>query len=174
MDLYVDRMTSPIGAILLVWQQGALRALDFEDDEQRLYRLLRLHYGAYRLIPARAPAEIRDPIEAYFRGEITAIDKVPVQASGTVFQRQVWTALREIPAGGTRTYGELAARIGRPGASRAVGAANASNPVGIVAPCHRVIGSNGALTGYAGGIDRKRWLLAHEHRALNRCVQVAL
>jgi len=114
------------------------------------------------LEPERAPAAIRDPIEAYFRGDVTAIDGVTVEANGTPFQQQVWMALRHIPAGTTMSYGELAARIGRQGASRAVGLANGSNPVGIVVPCHRVIGSNGALTGYGGGIDRKRWLLEHE------------
>lgn len=162
MDLLIDRMTSPIGTILLVWQPDVLRALDFEDYEHRLHRLLRLHYGSYQLTPARVPDEICNPIEAYFQGELSAIDGVPVQTGGTLFQRQIWTALREIPAGSTTTYGELAAQIGRRGASRAVGLANGSNPIGIVVPCHRVIGANGALTGYGGGLHRKRWLLAHE------------
>jgi len=84
---------------------------------------------------------------------------------GTPFQRAVWTALRSIPAGATMTYGELATRIGAPGASRAVGLANNRNPIGLVVPCHRVIGANGALTGYAGGLERKRWLLEHESSA---------
>ena len=162
MDLLLDRLVSPIGTLLLVWSGETLRALDFGDHETRFERLLRVHYGTARPEPARAPASIRDPIEAYFHGELTAIDAVPVETNGTPFQQQVWKALREIPAGHTTSYGALAARIGRAGASRAVGLANGSNPVGLVVPCHRVIGANGALTGYGGGIDRKRWLLDHE------------
>ncbi|HKV44869.1 MAG TPA: methylated-DNA--[protein]-cysteine S-methyltransferase [bacterium] len=162
MDLFVDRMPSPIGALLLVWQSSTLRALSFDDREERLRRWLRLHYGVLRLATERAPEVIRAPIGAYFYGEITAIDRILVHAHGTPFQRQVWAALREIPAGSTTTYGALAVRLGRSGASRAVGLANGSNPVAIVVPCHRVIGANGALTGYGGGIDRKRWLLEHE------------
>ena len=91
-----------------------------------------------------------------------AIDQVQVETRGTPFQEEVWAELRRIPAGSTLTYGELAARLGRPGASRAVGRANGQNPVAIVVPCHRVVGAHGVLTGYGGGLDRKRWLLAHE------------
>src|SRR5262249_4441707 len=120
------------------------------------------HYGAFECLPGRAPDSIRDSIHAYFEGDLQALKQIPVETEGTPFQKQVWSALREIPAGSTSSYGQLAARIGRPAASRAVGMANGSNPVGIVVPCHRVIGANGALTGYGGGIDRKRWLLAHE------------
>jgi methylated-DNA-[protein]-cysteine S-methyltransferase len=165
MDLFIDRINSPIGRILLIWEGAVLRALDFSDYEPRLERLLRSHYGSFRLAPGHAPAEIEAPIEAYFDGDLMAIDSVRVQTGGTPFQRQVWAALREIPAGKTTTYGELAKRIGRPGACRAVGMANGSNPVGIVVPCHRVIGADGTLTGYGGGLDRKRWLLAHEQTA---------
>ena len=103
-------------------------------------------------------------LDAYFEGDICALGSLRVAARGTPFQEKVWQGLRAIPPGQTRSYGQLAAAIGRPGASRAVGAANHANPVGIVVPCHRVIGANGALTGYAGGLDRKRWLLEHERR----------
>ena len=120
----------------------------------------------YPLAEGRAPAHIRGALTSYFEGEITAIDRVPVETNGTPFQRQVWAALREIPAGTTTSYGALAARIGNPNASRAVGLANGSNPIGIVVPCHRVIGASGKLTGYGGGLDRKRWLLEHERGAL--------
>lgn len=166
MQLFVDQVASPIGTILLAWDNHALRALDFVDYEPRLHRLLRLGYGVCELMPERAPADIRHPLAAYFSGELTALSAIRVATNGTPFQQQVWQALRDIPAGSTTTYGELAVRIGRPGASRAVGMANGSNPVGIVLPCHRVIGASGALTGYGGGLDRKRWLLAHEQASL--------
>lgn len=162
MELKIDRFPSPIGLIVLVSDEAALRALDFEDYEERMHRLLRLHYGAYSLTPARTPDSIRGPIEAYFEGDLAALARVPVETGGTAFQRKVWAALRQIPAGTTMTYGQLAAATGSPSASRAVGLANGSNPAAIVVPCHRVVGANGALTGYAGGTDRKRWLLAHE------------
>lgn len=168
MDLSLDRLPSPIGTILLVCAGDALRALDFGDDEDRMRRLLDRHYREYRLAPGRAPAAIRARIEGYFEGEFKSLDRVPVETGGTPFQRLVWSALREVPAGTTVTYGHLAVRIGRPRATRAVGMANGSNPVPIVVPCHRVIGANGALTGYGGGLDRKRWLLAHERALLAR------
>jgi methylated-DNA-[protein]-cysteine S-methyltransferase len=101
-------------------------------------------------------------ISSYFTGDLTAIDILPVQTGGTPFQREVWRALRTITCGATVSYAKLAGQIGRPAAVRAVGLANGSNPVGIVVPCHRVIGSNGSLTGYGGGMERKRWLLEHE------------
>ena len=166
MDLYTERLTSPIGRIALVWESEVLRALDFDDHEERFQRSLRTHCGNFSLKPRRAPASIRHPIEAYFDGDIAAIETVPVKSNGTPFQELVWRALRGIPAGATMSYGELAERIGRKGASRAVGMANGANPVGIVVPCHRVIGANGALTGYGGGLDRKRWLLNHERNAI--------
>jgi methylated-DNA-[protein]-cysteine S-methyltransferase len=168
-DLFIDRMNSPIGTLVLVWQPNALRALHFDDgDKKPLHHLLRWQFGVDALPSAPAPEGIRRPIEAYFQGEIAAIDTLPVQTSGTPFQQRTWTELRKIPAGTTITYGGLAARIGRSGASRAVGLANGSNPVAVVVPCHRVVGANGTLTGYGGGLDRKRWLLAHEQATVLR------
>ncbi len=111
------------------------------------------------LSEGRAPQPVRDALDAWFGGDLTAFDGLEVRTGGTVFQRAVWRALRDIPAGETRTYGQLAAAIGAPKAVRAVGLANGANPVGVIVPCHRVIGANGALTGYAGGLERKRWLL---------------
>lgn len=109
------------------------------------------------------PSGILDSLEAYFAGDLTALDDVPVRFDrGTPFQREVWNALRTIPVGQTISYAELALRVGRPTAYRAVGAANGQNPIGVVVPCHRVIAADGTLGGYAGGLDRKRWLLAHE------------
>ena len=161
-NLLIDRISSPIGQLLLVTDGENVRALDFADYEDRMDRLLRLHYGAVVCKPESVRPVFRSLIEAYFDGDLEAITKIPVETNGTAFQRQVWKALRDIPTGKTESYGALAARIGNPGASRAVGLANGSNPVAIIVPCHRVIGSSGILTGYGGGLDRKRWLLNHE------------
>lgn len=163
LNLILDRVASPVGEVQLVVDVGgAVRALDFHDYEDRLRRLLRLHYGAVVLTEGRAPEAVRRAVEAYFAGDLAAFDAIRVETGGTVFQRAVWRALRDIPAGETRTYGQLAQAVGSPKAVRAVGLANGANPVGVIVPCHRVIGANGTLTGYAGGLERKRWLLAHE------------
>lgn len=108
------------------------------------------------------PHGLTTAIAAYFSGDLHAIDEISVATAGTAFQRTVWRALRDIPCGTTISYGELARRIGKPDAVRAVGTANGANPIGVVVPCHRVIGANGTLTGYGGGLHRKRWLLDHE------------
>ncbi|OYX00353.1 MAG: cysteine methyltransferase [Caulobacter vibrioides] len=161
--LFLDRLPSPIGDLLIVADEtGLLRAVDFHDFEPRMRRLARLHYGDLALEPGPAPAAIRAAFTHYFEGATNALSRLAWATNGTPFQQAVWTALTQIPAGQTMTYSELARRAGRPSAVRAAGAANGANPLSLVAPCHRVIGSNGALTGYAGGIDRKRWLLTHE------------
>jgi methylated-DNA-[protein]-cysteine S-methyltransferase len=163
--LLYDRLPSPIGEVLILADdQGRLRAVDFGDFEDRLERLLDRRSGRRldSVAAAKDPFGLSSALAAYFDGDIAAIDALPIEAPGTEFQRKVWAALREIPAGTTWTYGQLAAHIGHPSAVRAVGAANGANAVGIVAPCHRVIGADGTLTGYAGGVERKRWLLAHE------------
>jgi methylated-DNA-[protein]-cysteine S-methyltransferase len=165
LHLLIDRIDTPRGELLLVADHdGNLRAIDWHDYESRMYRLLRLHYGAdgFRLAPSRNPSGLSDSVRSYFTGNLNAIDTLPVLTTGTPFQREVWHALRSIPCGTTITYASLAQRIGRPAAVRAVGLANGANPVSIVVPCHRVVGSNGSLTGYGGGIERKAWLLAHE------------
>jgi methylated-DNA-[protein]-cysteine S-methyltransferase len=165
MQLTLERWDSPVSTLLLAADgEGNLRALDFVDHETRLHRLLRLHYGNYTLEEGEVPRSIKERLTAYFGGEIDALDDISVATGGTRFQCDVWNALRAIPPGTTTTYGELAVQVGRGGASRAVGAANGSNPVSIVVPCHRVIGANGTLTGYASGLPRKRWLLDHELR----------
>lgn len=162
----LDRITTPVGTVLLVTDgEGSVRALDFDDFQERMLRLLTRHYGPVALTPGPAPVPVRAAIAAYFAGDWQALDGIVVRTGGTAFQRQVWAALRAIPAGETRSYGQLAAAIDRPKAVRAVGLANGANPVGIIVPCHRVIGANGTLTGYAGGLERKKWLLAHEARA---------
>jgi methylated-DNA-[protein]-cysteine S-methyltransferase len=143
-------------------ERGVLRALEFADQDGRLERSLARRYPTVALRRGAAPAAVADALERYFGGEIGALLEIEWALAGTDFQLQAWRALAEIPAGETRTYAQQAAAIGRPRAVRAVGAANGANPIGIVVPCHRVIGADGTLTGYGGGVDRKRWLLRHE------------
>jgi methylated-DNA-[protein]-cysteine S-methyltransferase len=165
LNLTLERLPSPIGTILLVCDDDAIRALDFADYEPRMKQILRRHFGEVELAEGKAPRRIADAVRAYFAGRIDAIDQLPTATGGTEFQRGVWAALRRIPAGATWSYGALAAHIGKPLARRAVGLANGSNPISIVVPCHRVIGADGSLTGYGGGMERKRWLLRHEGAA---------
>jgi methylated-DNA-[protein]-cysteine S-methyltransferase len=165
LHLMVQRIDSPIGGLTIaVDGERNLRAADFDGYEDRMNLLLRRHYGVdgFALEAARGRNAIAESIAEYFAGRLDAIDNISVLTGGTDFQREVWSALRRIPCGATWSYGELAARIGRPAAVRAVGLANGSNPIPVVVPCHRVIGANGTLTGYGGGLARKRWLLAHE------------
>jgi len=167
LKLLVDRIDTPIGELLLVADEaGNLRAIDWADYESRMLRLLRRHYGkdGFHLEPANNPHGSRDVINRYFAGDVEAIHDICVRTGGTPFQRSVWNELRKIPSGAAITYGKLAEQIARPKAVRAVGLANGANPIGIVVPCHRVIGSNGSLTGYGGGLERKRWLLEHEKK----------
>lgn len=163
LTLTLDRIGSPLGEILVATDaQGAVRALDFHDYEARLMRLLHRHYGEVTPVAGVAPEGVRRAVAAYFGGDLAAFDGTEATTGGTDFQRGVWQALRTIPAGETWTYGRLAQAVGSPKAVRAVGLANGANPIAIIVPCHRVIGANGTLTGYAGGIERKRWLLVHE------------
>jgi O-6-methylguanine DNA methyltransferase len=169
MKLLLERFISPIGVILVVSDgDSVLRALDFVDYEARMHRLLRLHYGTYTLSDGPGPVAVTRALAAYFGGDLGSFEELPVETGGTTFQRSVWKALRSIPPGTTMSYGQLAAGLGRPAACRAVGLANGSNPIAIVVPCHRVIGANGSLTGYGGGISRKRWLLDHENAQSNQ------
>jgi methylated-DNA-[protein]-cysteine S-methyltransferase len=205
----LERLDTPTGRLLIVTDDSAeperpVRAVDWEDHEHRLQRLLRIHYGTVsaafqqrygastagtqgygasaagpqgfelREAPSRlastgstrpaskSRSNASRALEAYFDGNLNALTDLPTATNGTEFQRTVWTALRRIPPGQTISYRTLAEEIHRPTATRAVGLANGSNPISIIVPCHRVIGSNNALTGYGGGLERKRWLLAHE------------
>ncbi len=161
--LTLDRIATPVGEVLLVTDaDGAVRALDFADYEARMMRLMGRHAPDAILIAGRATQTVRAAVEAYFGGDARALDGLKVKTAGTDFQRSVWAALRAIPAGETRSYGQLAAAVGSPRAVRAAGLANGQNPIAVIVPCHRVIGANGTLTGYAGGLERKRWLLTHE------------
>ena len=165
MEFLIDHLETPLGTLRIICDDvGALRATDWDDHEDRMVRLLKIHYGeaADRMRRTPNPFGLSAALKRFFEGEITAIDALPTSTNGTEFQRDVWTELRRIPPGETISYSQLAQRIGRPKAVRAVGLANGSNPVGIVVPCHRVIGSNGKLTGYGGGLHRKEWLLRHE------------
>ena len=163
--LLVDRLATPVGELLILADRaGKLRTIDWTDHEARMRQLLDRQYGkgTYTITPARDPGGLTRAMRAYFKGDIAAIDSLPVETAGTPFQRSVWSALRKIRGGKTISYAELARRIGKPKAVRAAGLANGQNPISIVVPCHRVIGSDGSLTGYGGGLPRKQWLLAHE------------
>ena len=160
-----ERFDTPTGRMLLVTdRRGLIHALDWEDHRERTERLLARYYRRVALVFREAGEEsaAKRALLAYFAGQLDALEELPVATSGTDFQNQVWTALRTIPRGKTLSYGSLAKKIGRPAAVRAVGLANGSNPIAIVVPCHRVIGANASLTGYGGGLERKRWLLEHE------------
>lgn len=162
MELMYDELDSEIGTIVVMSNDAQLIALDFEGFRTRVNQYLERRFGEFELIRTADPLGITSALRAYFRGDYAALDEIAVDPAGTDFQQRVWSALRTIPVGQTVSYGQLAARLGQPSASRAVGLANSKNPIGIVIPCHRVIGANGALTGYAGGLERKRWLLTHE------------
>ena len=162
MNLMFDELDTELGSIALVCHEARLIALEFEDFKARMTAYLTARFGEFRLVSVADPLGITSRLRDYFGGNFAALEDVAVDPFGTDFQRAVWRALRDIPVGQTISYGQLAARVGKPSASRAVGMANSKNPIGIVIPCHRVIGANGTLTGYAGGLERKRWLLAHE------------
>lgn len=156
-------LDSPLGTLRVVTDEhDRLVALEFDSHEERMHRLLTLHHGAFALRSRRPPRAIADALTAFFAGSYRAVDGLDTSPGGTAFQRRVWRALRDIPPGKTESYGVLATRIGCPGGSRAVGRANGQNPIAIVVPCHRVLGADGTLTGYGGGVERKAWLLAHE------------
>jgi methylated-DNA-[protein]-cysteine S-methyltransferase len=151
---------SPCGPLTLIATDGVLTGLYMEDQR---HRPAQERFGP-RVPPDTAPfGPVAEQLSAYFDAELTRFD-LPLDLRGTAFQRRVWAALREIPYGETATYGELAAELGQPTASRAVGLANGKNPIGVIVPCHRVIGSTGDLTGYGGGLDRKRYLLDLERK----------
>ena len=159
----IERLDTPTGVMLLVLDDaGRLRAADWETHEARMRWLLRLHYGQGVTLTPTSGSAAGAAFKAYFAGDLIALKGVAMETGGTPFQRSVWAALRTIPAGEAISYGALAAKIGKPSAVRAVGLANGANPIAIATPCHRVIGSGGALTGFGGGLDRKAWLLTHE------------
>ena len=164
--LRLDRLATPIGQALIVTDEaGYVRALDWDDRRSGMMHLLRLHYGSVVPDPGAAPANVRRALRDYFEGDFGCLRAIEWRTAGTRFQRTVWAALTTIAPGQTLGYGALASRLECPNASRAVGLANGSNPISVIVPCHRVIGADGSLTGYGGGIERKRWLLRHEGAA---------
>ena len=172
MELLIDRIDSALGKILLVSDGERLCALDYVGYENRMMTLLRRRDPDFQLRDIIDPQGFSSLIRNYLAGDIACINRIPVNTGGTAFQQQVWAALRAIPPGTVLTYGELAAQLGKPTAYRAVGMTNALNPIAIVVPCHRLVGANGALTGYAGGLERKHWLLQHEGvRVANETLQ---
>lgn len=163
--LLEDKIATPLGPLwILCDEQFHLRAVEWEEHTVRMKQLLELHYRTegYERVAASNPNGLSRQMKSYFEGDLSIIETLPSATAGTPFQREVWQALRTIPCGQVMHYGQLAEQLGRPGAARAVGAANGSNPVSVVVPCHRVIGRNGTMTGYAGGVQRKEWLLRHE------------
>lgn len=164
MSLYTTTLHSPLGLVRLFADERALVRIDLDAGAPPP--------GALERDELPVLTEGRRQLAEYFAGERRAFE-LPLAPSGTAFQQKVWAALVEIPFGETTSYGALARRLGLPaGASRAVGAANGQNPIAVVVPCHRVIGANGALTGYAGGLEKKRWLLAHEAGARRSPLQL--
>lgn len=155
MKLFTTTMKSPVGDLRLYANEGALTAI-YLENHKRAPTLVASEGDNHPVL-----REARRQLEEYFAGK-RHVFELPMEPTGTPFQQTVWKALREIPWGATWSYAELARHIGRQGAARAVGSANARNPLSIVVPCHRVVGSSGALTGYAGGVPTKQWLLGHE------------
>jgi methylated-DNA-[protein]-cysteine S-methyltransferase len=162
MRLEVTTMASPLGELTLAARDARLCLLHFGGDGPDVRAMLARWYRDMPIQANPDPAGAVTALARYFAGDLEALDSIDVELNGTPFQRRVWAALRSIRAGTTCSYADLARRISAGHAVRAVGAANGANPVALVLPCHRVIGSNGSLTGYGGGIERKRWLLRHE------------
>jgi methylated-DNA-[protein]-cysteine S-methyltransferase len=166
MKIETAQLASPVGNLTIAVNEGRLVGLCFEGLwERRRLSFERRDAGA-TFVTAADPAGVVSRLTRYFDGNLAALSDIEVETWGTPFQQSVWQQLRRIAPGQTRSYAEIARAIGAPAAVRAVGAANGANPVGIVVPCHRVIGSNGKLTGFAGGLDAKRWLLEHEDAQL--------
>jgi methylated-DNA-[protein]-cysteine S-methyltransferase len=162
----IDEIASPLGRIVIAARDGRLCALEF--GRARMARHLTARFPGSRRRRLRDPFGISTKLRAYLRGDLTAVDRIAVETGGTAFQQRVWHALRAIRAGRTMSYAAMARAIGHRAAVRAVGAANGRNPISIIAPCHRVIGANGALTGFAGGLETKQYLLALEGRVQTR------
>jgi methylated-DNA-[protein]-cysteine S-methyltransferase len=157
---------SPVGLLTVAAHGSKVCLVHFGEASGAVLRSLERWYPGVQIVQGNDPAGAVKVLSRYFDGDLTSLDEVDVALHGTPFQQRVWTTLRTVTAGTTASYAKLAGRVGAPSAVRAVGAANGANPVAIILPCHRIIGSNGSLTGYGGGLDRKRWLLQHERARL--------
>ena len=157
-----SQIATPLGAMILICRGDSLVSADFDNDWARSLGLLERRFGSCRLDSVAAPAAVVCAFAGYFDGDFSSFEGLALETRGTAFQETVWRALRATRAGERLSYGEMATRLGRPQAARAVGLANSHNPLAVVTPCHRLVGKDGQLTGYAGGLDRKAWLLAHE------------
>jgi len=157
-----SRVPTPAGAVVLVMRGRSLVGLIFEDHWPRFRCALERRFGTFTFEETLQTESAAAALHRYLAGDLAAIESIAVDTGGTEFQQLVWTTLRRIPAGTTWSYARLAKEIGKPSATRAVAAANGANPVSIVIPCHRVIGADGSLTGFGGGLGAKRWLLEHE------------
>lgn len=164
--LHLREIESPIRPLTLAAADGHVCLLHFGHHDDGVRRWLARWYPGEAVEQHDDPGGAVAKLHAYFAGDLSALDAVAIQMRGTTFQQRVWDALRRVRAGRTACYAEIARAIGAPASVRAVGAANGANPVAVIVPCHRIIGKNGSLIGYGGGLDRKRWLLQHELRAL--------
>ncbi len=153
---------SPIGKLTVAAHGPKVCLVHFGQVSKQIRDALAAWYPDTAIESGDDPGGVVSVLTRYFDGDLTSLDEIDVELHGTAFQQRVWNALRTVTAGTTTSYAELARRVGAPTAVRAVGAANGANPVAVVLPCHRIIGSNGSLTGYGGGLERKRWLLHHE------------
>jgi methylated-DNA-[protein]-cysteine S-methyltransferase len=162
--IHLLEIDSPIGPLTIAGSAGKVCLLHFGSADDHVRRSLGRWFPAQPIEPHDDPAGVVQKLRAYFAGDLEALDTIDVQMHGTPFQQRVWGALRQVRAGHTASYADIARAIDAPSSVRAVGAANGANPVAVIVPCHRIIGTNGSLTGYGGGLDRKRWLLSHETR----------
>lgn len=161
-QLLEEHLQTPIGVLVLTHDGKSLCNAEFENQDERRRQELVHHFRGIKVERTRMRSIFGDALNDYFEGDVCAIDKLPVFKLGTPFQQKAWAALRRIPVGKTRGYGEQAAKLGNPNAARAIGRANGLNPISIVVPCHRLVGADGSLVHYGGGLERKRWLLEHE------------
>jgi methylated-DNA-[protein]-cysteine S-methyltransferase len=160
--ILTDHVETPIGPMLVMVEDDVVVGLEFDDQPERYMKDLRHRFPDFVMQERANPRGFSDHLRAYYGGDLSALDDLPVKGGGTPFQERVWAELRRIKVGTTVSYSELAVRLGDKKAVRAVGLANGRNPISLAVPCHRVIGSDGMLTGYGGGLPRKAWLLSHE------------
>lgn len=158
----IETIPTELGDFTIAMRNGAVCAAEFSGDKSRFENILARRFGGVQLVTDEPGSAAASALRRYFAGDTSALGEIPVDLAGTDFQMRVWQALREIPAGETRSYGDIARAINAPKAFRAVGLANNRNPVALIVPCHRVIGADGSLTGYAHGLKAKEWLLRHE------------